>query len=271
MFKKPGAKILAYSWQGFDNGIGYKHILFDGTDSIGSYDTIGPTIALRPLYDDQDASAATTAKSTVPLISGKIQATLPFKCEVNVFDSSGIDVVGTGPDEGLSIEIEGVLSKQNINNKFRFDGGDYRKGNATIEFSEGELRAGTYTLWASAQDLAGNVTRQKFTLEVAQTQDLAINHVFNYPNPVKMGQSTAIYFDLSKKTGVTSTIKIYSMAGKLLRVFSSTYSGQIFNCRDEVGNALGPNVYLYQLIAEESGSQKTVKSKIQKLLIHPPR
>jgi hypothetical protein len=86
-----------------------------------------------------------------------------------------------------------------------------------------------------------------------------------------MGQSTAIYFDLSKKTGVTSTIKIYSMAGKLLRVFSSTYSGQIFNCRDEVGNALGPNVYLYQLIAEESGSQKTVKSKIQKLLIHPPR
>ncbi len=271
MFRKPGAKVIAFSWQGFDNGIGYKKIVFDGTDSVGAFDTIGPVIALRPLYDDQDASTALNSKSTSALLTGRFRATLPFRCEVNVFDSSGIDVVGTGPDEGLTIEIAGVLGKQNINQKFRFDGGDYRKGNATIEFSEGELRAGTYTLSASAQDLAGNITRQDFVLEISQSQDIAINHVFNYPNPVKMGQSTTFYYDLSKSAGVTSTIKIYSMSGKLLRVFSNTHSGQVFNCRDQIGNILGPNVYLYQLIVEDAYYQKTAKSKIQKLLIHPPR
>jgi hypothetical protein len=270
IFKKPGAKVTVFSWLGFDNGLGYKPIVFDSTDSIGSFDTVGPSIALRPLYDD-DASLAVNTKGTIALLTGKVQATLPFRCEVNVFDSSGIDVVGTGPDEGLSIEIDGVLSKQNINNKFRFDGGDYRKGNATIELSEGQLRAGTYSLWASAQDLAGNITRQNFVLEISQNQDVAINHVFNYPNPVKMGKSTSFYFELSKTTGVTSMIKIYSMSGKLLNVIYGAHSGEVFNLRDRAGNLLGPNVYLYQLIAEDAFYQKTVKSKIQKLLIHPPR
>jgi hypothetical protein len=268
---KPGAKVTAFSWQMQDNGFGFKPIIFDAiTDTVGFVDTMGPTIALRPLYD-ADAASSIAAKSVIALSTGKIEATIPFRCEINVFDSSGIDVVGTGPDEGLTIEIKGVLSKQNINNKFRIDGGDYRKGNATIEFIEGMLKAGTYTLWTSAQDLAGNITRQSFTLEVSQSQDIAINHVFNYPNPVKMGKTTAFYYGLSKMTGITSTIKVYSMSGKLLRVFSNTHSGEVFDLRDQLGSPLGPNVYLYQLIVQDTYQQKTVKSGIQKLLIHPPR
>jgi hypothetical protein len=124
----------------------------------------------------------------------------------------------------------------------------------------------------SAQDLAGNVTCQNFILEVSQNQEIAINHLFNYPNPVKMGNCTSFYFDLSKTAGVTCTIKVYSMSGRLLRVFYGVHSGEVFNLRDQAGNLLGPNVYLYQLIAKEgSNYQKTVKSKIQKLLVHPPR
>jgi hypothetical protein len=207
------------------------------------------------------------------LSTGRIRAALPFSCEVDVFDPSGIDNVGTGPDEGLTIEIPGVLSKQNINQKFRFVDGDYRKGVATIEFTEGMVRSGTYTMTISAQDLAGNVTRKEFIIDVSQNQDLSISQVFNYPNPMKMGGGTTFYFNLSKTSGVACTIKLYTLSGKLIRVFYGAHSGEVFDGRDQIGNLLGPKTYLYQVIAEDnSQSQQTiVKSGIQKLAVHPPR
>ena len=266
-FNKPGAKAIAFSWQGTDNGGGYKSFIFSGTmpgDSTGIIDTVGPLIAIRTLSSDN-------ALASVPLSADKVQGNLPFKCEIDVVDSSGIDVTATGPDEGLTMEIPGFLSKQNIDNKFSFSGGDFRKGSATVEFGEGLLPPGSYNLIISAQDLAGNVSRHSFSMEISQGQDLAVSRIFNFPNPVKMGQSTSFYFTMSKTSNVRSTIKVYAMSGKLLRVFYSTYSGQPFDCRDQMGNLLGPNVYLYQLTAEDLDQQKTVKSGIQKLVVHPPR
>jgi hypothetical protein len=268
---KAGAKVTAFSWQTFDNAANCKPVIFDAVpDTMGLTDTVGPTIAIRPLFDD-DASSAASSKNILPFSTGKIQGTLPFRCEINVFDSSGIDVAGTGPDEGLTYEITGVRGKENINNKFRIDGGDFRKGSATIELTEGMLKAGTYTLLTSAQDLAGNITRQSFDLEVSQSQDVAVTFVINYPNPVKMGATTAFYYGLSKLAGTQATIKVYSMSGKLLRVFHNARNGEVFDLRDQSGRPLGPNVYLYQLLVEDTYQQKTAKSGIQKLMVHPPR
>jgi len=272
-FDKPGAELIAYSWQALDNGLGCKAITFHGTDTSGANghnDTVGPIIAIRALYDDAVLATPKTNNS-IALTADKLQAVLPFKCEINVTDSMGIDVTGTGPDEGLTMEIPGSLSKQNINQKFSFTGGDYRKGTATVEFGEGQLRSGTYTLSISAQDLAGNITRRNFSMEILQSKDLAITRVFNFPNPMKMGKTTAFYFDMTKTSNVRSSIKLYSMSGRLLRVFFGAYSGEVFDGRDQMGNLLGPKVYLYQLTVEDLDQQKTVKSAIQKLVVHPPR
>jgi hypothetical protein len=270
-FNKAGASLIAFAWQGPDNGLGQKSIVFNGSET-GSSDTVGPTIAIRQLFD-QTGSADVNKASVNALSTGTIQATLPFSCEIDVFDPSGIDVVGTGPDEGLTVEIPGVLSKQNINQKFRFVDGDYRKGAATMEFSTGMIRSGTYSMTISAQDLSGNVTRKNFTINVSQSQDLSISQVFNYPNPVKMGSTTRFYFNLSTTSGILCTIKIYTLSGKLIRVFYGAHSGEVFDCRDQAGNLLGPKVYLYQVIAEDNSQaqQKIVKSAIQKLAVHPPR
>jgi hypothetical protein len=272
-FNKIGAKVIAFSWQALDNGLGYKPIIFNGTDTLnnnGHIDTTGPLIAIRALYDNASSLPAKTDNS-VALTADKLQAVLPFKCEINVVDSMGIDVTASGPDEGLTIEIPNVMSKQNINNKFSFTGGDFRKGTASVEFDEGQLRAGMYTLSISAQDLAGNITRQNFSLEILHSQDLAITRVFNFPNPMKMGKTTAFYFNLTKTSNIRSTIKLYAMSGKLLRVFFDIQSGETFDGRDQMGNLLGPKVYLYQLTVEDLDQQKTVKSAIQKLVMHPPR
>jgi hypothetical protein len=51
---------------------------------------------------------------------------LPLKCEIELYDENGIDVTGTGPDEGLTMEIKGTLSRRNINHKFQFRDADFR-------------------------------------------------------------------------------------------------------------------------------------------------
>jgi hypothetical protein len=88
---------------------------------------------------------------------------------------------------------------------------------------------------------------------------------------MKMGKKTAFYFDLTKVSNVRSTIKLYSMSGRLLRVFYGAHSGEVFDGKDQTGNLLSPKVYLYQLTAEDLDEQKTVKSPIQKLAVYPPR
>jgi hypothetical protein len=271
-FNTLGAKVIAYAWQDSDNALAYKNIVFSGSmplDSTAS-DTGGPVIAIRPL-PDQTSSSSTQAVQA--LTSGAIQAILPFSCEIDVSDPSGLDVVGTGPDEGLTMEIPGVVAKQSINSKFSFSQGSFTKGSAIINFTQGMVPSGTYAMTISAQDLVGNVSRKKFTLVISQTQTLAISQVFNFPNPMKMGTSTAFYFTLSYNPGVISTIKLYTLSGKLLRVFNSAYTGEVFDGRDQIGNLLGPKVYLYQVTAVDNSQAQpvTVKSPIQKLVVHPPR
>jgi hypothetical protein len=275
-FNTPGAqyfpKVIAYTWQDSDNALGQKNIVFSGSmplDSTAS-DTGGPVIAIRPLLDQTISSSAQAVQA---LTSGAIQAILPFSCEIDVSDPSGLDVVGTGPDEGLTMEIPGEVSRQSINSKFSFSQGSFTKGSAIINFTQNMLPSGTYTMTITAQDLVGNVSRKNFTLVVSQTQSLAMSQVFNFPNPMKMGASTAFYFTLSYNSGVTSTIKLYTLSGKLLRVFNSAYTGEVFDGRDQIGNLLGPKVYLYQVTAVDNSQAQpvTVKSPIQKLVVHPPR
>ena len=268
-YDSAGAKITAFAWTGFTNAIGYKSVVFHGTDSSSkSIDTVGPDMTIKPVYEQTSSSATSVTASR----TDGITTSLPFQLEIDLTDSNGIDVSGTGPDEGLTIEIPGTLSKRNINTKFQFSGGDYRKGAATFDFSENFIPTGTYTLKLSAQDLGGNITKKTYSLEIVKEKALTLTHVFNFPNPMKMGQTTAFYFDVSRTTQITGTIKIYSLSGNLLRVMYNVRSGQVFDGRDQTGNLLSPQVYLYQVIVDDnSGQVSQIKSGIQKLVVHPPR
>ena len=101
--------------------------------------------------------------------------------------------------------------------------------------------------------------------------------VFNYPNPMRMGESCKFYFDLSKTVSqslddrVKVSIRLFTLSGRLVRVFNDVKRGEPFDGRDNFNNPLSPGVYLYQMIAEDRLQQKVVKSKIEKLAINPPR
>jgi Peptidase family C25 len=277
-FDKTGAKLTAFAWLGPDVGVGMKNIVFHGYTQASVSDTSGPVISVRPVYTttittSSDASSAKGASST-----DKISASCPFTMEIDVFDSSGVDAVSTGPDEGLTYQITGPKNqdRKNINQQFQFVSGDYRRGNAMISFDGNNAwPLGEYKMAISSQDLLGNVSHRTITMEVMDAQDLALNHVFNYPNPMRLGQTCQFYFDLSMSTiqqnidEVRVMIRLYTLSGRLIRVMENVQRGQVFDGRDFSGHLLSPGVYLYQISA--ANQNKVVKSKIEKLAINPPR
>jgi len=272
-----GANLTAYAWNGPTIAMGdKKDFIFHGFGQLPVNDTTGPTISVRPVYSSgsavTDASASKGASST-----DRIIGPLPLTLEIMLFDSNGIDIVSTGPDEGITFEVPGVVARTNINYKFQFDQGEFRKGEANWTFNDGAISPGTYTLKLSARDLLGNVSRKSITIEISAPQELALYHVFNYPNPMRMGESCRFYFDLSQTTSqsaddrVKVSIRLFTLSGRLVRVFNDIQRGELFDGKDNFNNPLSPGVYLYQMIAVDKVQQKVVKSKIEKLAINPPR
>jgi len=271
-FGKPGAKLTAYVWKERESAVGAGYIrglVFDGSDNDGARsDTVGPKISVRPVYNNEAMDRAGL------FVKNRITAQLPLTLEVAIEDSSGINVISSGPDEGLTMEVKGARSKHSINHLFRFSEGSFSQGTATLDFESNTLKSGTYEMVISAQDLLGNVSKLSVTWEVTDPSDIKLDHVMNVPNPVKMGQQTRFYYTHSDVAGlldVNVTIRVYSLGGRLLSVIRNPQNGEAWVPMDSRRNYLTPNVYLYQVTATSHGVGKTVKSKIKKLAVLPPR
>jgi hypothetical protein len=278
-FGKPGVKLTAHVWKKGAGvaGAGYLGgLVFDGDRSLSAdlSDTAGPKISVRPVYYKDGMTEPDEAMNGSGLfVKNRITAQLRLILEVIIEDESGINKEGAGPDEGLTMEVKGALSKRSIEN-FDFEPGSSTRGKATLVFENGTLSAGTHELVISAQDLLGNVSRLSVILEIVDPAEIKLDHVMNVPNPVKMGQPTRFYYTHSNVTGdlaVNVTIRVYSLGGRLLAVIRNPDNGKPWVPRDGKGNYLTPNVYLYQVTATSSNVGKTVKSKIKKLAVHPPR
>jgi hypothetical protein len=70
---------------------------------------------------------------------------------------------------------------------------------------------------------------------------------------------------------VKVSIRLFTLSGRLVRVFKDVKRGEPFDGKDNFNNPLSPGVYLYQMTAEDMLQQKVVKGKIEKLAINPPR
>ncbi|MBD3422732.1 MAG: hypothetical protein GF398_21675 [Chitinivibrionales bacterium] len=293
-FNQYGAKLTAYAWYGRSAAVGYiDSIIFHGTDTSLSGDSLGPSVAVRPVYLD-DRGNPVEWKNADAAFDNEVVVTLPIKLELTVQDNSGIDLVGSAPDEGLNIEIPGALNRRNINQDFVLKSGTFTTGTASVLLDKGTMAAGHYQLHIIAQDLLDNKSLKKIDLTILEDDGAYPVHlrVFNYPNPMRVGEKTHFYFYLASGptlynrennpaeivSAVYARIKIYSLSGRLLRVLDTqeygAENGIAWDGRDEYGSRLGPNIYLYSLdyrIEGQKMQRKEKKRTIQKLVIHPPR
>ncbi|MDR2728713.1 MAG: C25 family cysteine peptidase, partial [Chitinispirillales bacterium] len=271
-FGAPGVRLSAYAFKDTLMGSGYlTGLVFYGSENSNISDTTGPKISVRPIYGN-----ASMDMDTALFVKNRISAQLPLELEIRVEDESGVNVMGSGPDEGLTVEVSGSLSNRSINHFFQPWKGNFREYRGTYNFEENTLKSGVHELIISAQDLLGNISRQVFTLEILDQMDIKLDHVLNIPNPVKMGRETRFYYyhsntDNHNNTDMTVIIRVYSLGGRLIKVIRNPQNGYAWIPRDERGNILTPNVYLYQVSVTSASLGKTTKGKIKKLVVHPPR
>lgn len=280
-FEREGVRLTAYAWEGERQALGYNgNVIFKGTVLADIQDTTGPRIAVRPLYQVPERNSGAG-------FTDRIVLSLPADLEVELSDSSGLDVVGTTPDAGVAVAIPGAMRKQNMNHKFQFAEGDYRRGVAVLSFEEGSLNNGAHDLVVAAQDLFGNSSIDTVELEVTAREEFKLGHVFNYPNPMRVGERTRFFFysspalQYTRLDTIAATIRIYTLSGKLVRVIdpftegtgSGAANGVAWDGTDQLDNLLPPDIYLYQVTIEDPGSvpRRIDRSPIRKLVIHPPR
>jgi flagellar hook assembly protein FlgD len=106
---------------------------------------------------------------------------------------------------------------------------------------------------------------------VANSEDLALKHVLNYPNPFT--NSTKFFLEHNQACNpIKITIQIYTISGKIVKTIQKTVTCEGFrpegidwDGKDEFGDKLGRGVYIYKLAIINSENQKAEKT--EKLVI----
>jgi len=141
---------------------------------------------------------------------------------------------------------------------------------ATIKWTP-ELEEGEHTLEVLAKDASDNffdTTSSRTTFFVSNTPEL--RNIYNFPNPFK--NDTYFTFELSSLLPEEIYIKIYTIAGRLIKDFSIPLSdlkpgfNRIYwDGKDQDGDEIANGLYFYKIIAKISGIVKTTTEKLVKV------
>jgi hypothetical protein len=126
------------------------------------------------------------------------------------------------------------------------------------------LETGEHHIEYFITDVNGNSTYHREDFEVAA--DLTIKDVLNYPNPFYASTEFTYVLTLPAEN---VNIKIFTLAGRLIKKLDNTPAGTGFNSifwngLDADGDKLANGVYLYKITARAGDQQVEV---IQKLVV----
>lgn len=175
-----------------------------------------------------------------------------FKFIADLFDESGINTTGT-----IGHKIEGVLdgnenNKYDMTNLYNSDT-SYKSG--SLEFDFTNVPVGRHNLKLKAWDTYNNSSESSFEFNVVSNSALQVTNVYNYPNPFR--DVTAFTFQHNYPTDINVNIKVYTVAGRLIKQINRKNIPDKFvvinwDGKDEDGETLGNGVYIYKLIVESA-------------------
>ena len=245
-------RISVYFWNEEVDGSGYLNNLPIGGTASGFVDQEGPeiTIGLKD-FNFADGEFA----STNPVL------------HIEISDSvSGVNIAG---DIGHKINLTLDNDTENIKDItefFNYHTGSYTKG--SMEYQLFDLSEGQHEIEIKAWDNSNNSSIAYAEFTVIADEKLELRNVLNYPNP--MTNQTDFTFEISRNAEVT--IKIYTLAGRLLKTLTSQATAN-FNAipwdgRDEDGDELANGIYLYRVVAKAPSSEGEKKiEEIGKLMV----
>lgn len=238
------------------NGNGASNdIVIGGTDNSVVLDESGPRINLF-MNDERFVPGGIVNES--PLLLAKL------------FDDNGINTLGNSIGHDLlAILDENTEQSVVLNDLYEADLDTYKSGRVLYRYSD--LPEGNHTLRVKAWDVHNNSTDAYTEFVVAPSEELALAHVLNYPNPFTT--KTEFYFEHNRPcNALHAQVQVYTIAGRLVKTLDrqlqceGTRSEPMpWDGLDDSGDKLGRGVYVYRLNITTAEGESA--DKFEKLVI----
>lgn len=254
-YENRNGKIIAYVFNENEDGVGStRKIVVGGTDSSAVNDGTGPEISIR--FDDINFASSYLVNPD-------------FRLLVQLNDESGLNTTGIG----VGHKLEGILN-DDVENTIDFSNnfiGDLDAGGTSgiIDYPVTGMETGEHKIMVKAWDIFNNGSTSETFFTVVNSDNIVVRDVYNYPNPFASNTTFTFQHNLDKAVNVR--IKIYTIAGRLIKELGEENVFDKFvkidwNGRDEDASQLASGTYLYKLIVESSDGEFTT-TKLGKLAV----
>ncbi len=186
----------------------------------------------------------------------------------DIFDESGINTVGSGIGHDIVATIDNE-SNFILNDYYEASLNDYRYG--AVEYPFFDLNNGWHSLTIRVWDVYNNSSEAYTEFVVAESSEMALNYLMNYPNPFKTGTVFSFEHNQSQEP-IEVKIEIFSITGQLVKTISDIYNSGGYKYKsfkwdgcDESGGKLNQGIYVYRVIVQNSDG--TVSHDNNKLVI----
>ncbi|MBR4785229.1 MAG: hypothetical protein IK012_08260 [Fibrobacter sp.] len=263
-FGDTAVELNAWAYSKDDREIGRFRVGGISISGFSSYadslhDSEPPIIKIQNCYSKGTESSFSEGETV------KLQA--PACLQVVVEDSTALDF-REQPDEGLSIEIQGV---ENPYHPYPFLEQSSKKAVFRKTFTLENYPEGSYLFRVRALDVLGNMAVKSLNIEIAEDMKAGLADVFNVPNPVGKKGTTFFFKNLAVDRESTVNIFIYNQHGRLVKVIKDAVSGVThWDGKDNHGRKLANGLYHYVVRSEVpavGNSKAKTWTKKQKLLI----
>lgn len=248
-------KFSYYLENGVNDGSGsFSNFIIGGTNANATADTKGPEVKLY--------------MNDTKFIFGDITNDHPLMLAF-MNDSNGINTVGNGIGHDIMLTLDGnTENAQILNDAYVADLNSYQSG--SVQYAYSNLSTGRHSLELKTWDVYDNPSLSYTEFIVAETADIALKHVLNYPNPCT--SHTEFMFEHNQPgIPITVQVQIFTLSGKLIKTLNVSMQTDdvhaepiVWDGKDDYGDNIGKGVYIYRLMAQTSTSKA---EQIEKLVL----
>lgn len=245
-YQNKDGKLINYFYNKSSDGSSlYTGFVVGGINPDAGTDTTGPLINL--FLNDRNFRSGDVVNENFSLI-------------VDLFDESGINTTGT-----IGHKIEAKLNDDinNIIDLTTYYNSDSTFKTGHVVYAMTGFSSGKYKLSLKAWDTYNNSSESEIYFTVSMVSALQVLNVYNIPNPFK--DNTVFTFQHNYPDPVNAKIKIYTVAGRLIKEIDRFNIGEKFvsipwDGHDADGDRLSNGIYIYKLTVETGKGNSIVNT-----------
>jgi hypothetical protein len=229
------ARLSLYATAGSTDAAGVtENVSILGTDTTVAIDTTGPAV---------EVYVGTTA-----FRPGDVVPPDPDLIVV-LSDLNGINTSTAGIGHRLEAELVEAARVVDLGDHYRGDLDTYQSGRAIVSLAG--LEEGRHTVRVRAWDTHNNSATAEAVFEVRDGSSVDLYRPTNVPNPMR--NATAFAFQRTSTDPVSVTVRIFTIAGRLIQELESHHVTDVtvrvpWDGRDRDGAAIANGVYVYKII-----------------------